>query len=390
MIRHSQKPGVTGLLSRAKQAGLSIVEVMIALTISTILTIGVVQLFVANSETYNMLMGQSRIQENARFALEYISRSVRMAGYKGCFSVNGRVSTTIDPDTDIPYEYDIRQSILGYEGVSDGNWLPSLNELPGNYGGADTSYVPGAGITSGEVRTGAGAWERSDVLVIRRISNNDMLLAEDMLTSSDDIVAIEPAGGLDLGCAGCVNDKPKDDLALIYDCEKSTIFRVTDIAAGTGAGEVIIKHNVADLNPQNAVAQLAEFNTFEGLDAGVAAIVTDIFYIAEGSGVNNVGDRPWSLWRKSGISPPMEIVEGIENFQVEFGVDTDSDGIPNQYVTPNLVAPADRRFILTVRVEIVATSVDDVGSEKLAPGGNPADGIMRRQFSQTMQVRNKG
>jgi len=372
------------------QKGMSIVEVMIALTISTILTIGVVQLFVANSETYNMLVGQSRVQENARFALEYISRSVRMAGYKGCYSVNGKVATTITPPTAVPYEYDIRYSLGGYNGEADGIWLPALNNLPETFGGTDTSYVGGRGVPTDTIRTGASSADWTDVLVVRRISPNELVLADDMLTSSDDIIVNKPASGFDFGCVGCLENTARDDLALIYDCEKSTIFRVTDIIDGPAAGQATIRHNAADLNPQNGTTQLAEFNTFEGLDAGVAAILTDIFYIAPGSGVNNAGDTPWSLWLKSGPNTPVEIVEGIENLQIEFGVDTDNDDIPNQYVSPNMVAATDLKDVITVRVEIIATSVDDVGSTQLKPGGGAADGVMRREFSQTMQIRNKG
>ena len=62
--------------------GFSLVELMISLALGSVVTAGVVQLFVANSETHTLVNGQSRMQESARFALEFIGREVRQAGYR--------------------------------------------------------------------------------------------------------------------------------------------------------------------------------------------------------------------------------------------------------------------------------------------------------------------
>ena len=53
------------------QRGLSLVELMISLTVGSVITAGIVQLFSANSDTHRVMMGQSRIQESARFALDF-------------------------------------------------------------------------------------------------------------------------------------------------------------------------------------------------------------------------------------------------------------------------------------------------------------------------------
>ena len=74
-----------------KQQGLSLVEVMIAITLGSVLTVGIVQLFVANSETHRLMMGQSRMQESARFAFDFMGRSLQRAGYRGC-------SRTVKPE----------------------------------------------------------------------------------------------------------------------------------------------------------------------------------------------------------------------------------------------------------------------------------------------------
>ena len=73
-------------VKKALVKGFSLVELVIALALGSVVTAGVVQLFVANSETHNLLVGQSRMQESARFALDFIGRQVRQAGYRGCFA----------------------------------------------------------------------------------------------------------------------------------------------------------------------------------------------------------------------------------------------------------------------------------------------------------------
>lgn len=63
------------------QAGLSIVELLVALVISMLLMTGVVQVFLASKQTYASNEAASRLQENGRFALEFIAQSARHAGY---------------------------------------------------------------------------------------------------------------------------------------------------------------------------------------------------------------------------------------------------------------------------------------------------------------------
>ncbi len=64
-----------------KQAGLSIVELLVALVISMLLMTGVVQVFFASKQTYASNEAASRLQENGRFALEFIAQNARHAGY---------------------------------------------------------------------------------------------------------------------------------------------------------------------------------------------------------------------------------------------------------------------------------------------------------------------
>ena len=63
------------------QAGFSIVELMISLVLGLLLMTGVIQVFLSSRQTYATNEAMARQQENGRFALEFIARSARMAGY---------------------------------------------------------------------------------------------------------------------------------------------------------------------------------------------------------------------------------------------------------------------------------------------------------------------
>lgn len=399
-------------------AGFSLVELMIALALGSMVTAGVVQLFVANSETHSLLIGQSRMQESARFGLDFIGRQVRQAGYRGCFSGNDDLHTTMAPVTDpyIPYEFDLRAGVLGYNATGASLWTPALTELPNT--DADLAmnnlantvfkttydYGAGAGIDLDQVVSG------TDVVTFRHISQTDARLGGyldgggstvygTMPTSTEPIVVGVPAGWAEFDL---------DHLVMIHDCEKATIFRVTtsnpwgrnaDLSpkAAPAAQDLTVGHDLADADrTQNSFERLALLNTFE-VDAAISAIETHTFFIAPGEGVNNVGNNPLSLWRKSGLEAPVELIEGVEDLQLLYGVDTDEDRVPNQYVQANFVPSWQN--VVTVRVTIVVNSIDNVGSTSVPTHGcaiqdcvtdEVFDGLIRRSFTQTIQMRNSG
>lgn len=350
------------------QSGLSLIEMMIALTLGAIVTVGVIQLFVGSSQTYKLLVGQSRMQESGRFALSFIGRALRSAGYKGCYSVNQGVVTTLAVANDLPYEFDMRTGVSGINSTGPTTWVPALTTLPGTVSGTYTLPAGSTGINTATIVSG------TDVLTTRNLSPNEARLLEPPVAQTGPLIVNMPAGGLGFEL---------DHMAMASDCENATIFRITSVDLNTpNAGQATIGHdrNDADIY-QNTFEKLASVNAFDPIDAQVSAIETNIFYIAPGAGVNNVGDTPLSLWRKTGIRAPVELVEGVENLQVLFGEDLDNDGVPNWYRPANTVT--DFNEVITVRVSLTVNSVDDVGS-------NTADGLLRRTFTETVQLRNQG
>lgn len=67
---------------QSKQRGLSLIETMIGLLLGGIIIVMVTEVFNANKTSQNRIMSQARLQENARYALLFISRQVRLAGMR--------------------------------------------------------------------------------------------------------------------------------------------------------------------------------------------------------------------------------------------------------------------------------------------------------------------
>ena len=72
------------------------IEILIALLLSSILIGGVIQVFVSNKQTYYLQDELSRVQENGRFALEILQRSIRGAGFNNAAVGAFNTATTVD------------------------------------------------------------------------------------------------------------------------------------------------------------------------------------------------------------------------------------------------------------------------------------------------------
>lgn len=65
-----------------KQRGLSLIELMVALLLSSFLILGVTQIYIDNKRNYLFQQGQGENQENGRFALMFLEKELARAGYR--------------------------------------------------------------------------------------------------------------------------------------------------------------------------------------------------------------------------------------------------------------------------------------------------------------------
>jgi type IV pilus assembly protein PilW len=63
------------------QRGFTLIELMIAMLIGVFLMAGVIQIFLSAKQAYRLQENLSRLQENGRFAMDIMTKDIRMAGY---------------------------------------------------------------------------------------------------------------------------------------------------------------------------------------------------------------------------------------------------------------------------------------------------------------------
>lgn len=137
------------LPGHARQRGLSMIELMVAITLSLIMLGGVLTLFISSKRGYAIQDASGRLQENARFASSVLGESIRMADYWGGsgnsrnVTLSNKVATTLQAastcdalvaDTSTT----ITSGIIGYSGGT----YSSLPTNIQNCIASSNNYVP--------------------------------------------------------------------------------------------------------------------------------------------------------------------------------------------------------------------------------------------------------
>ncbi|MCD5993220.1 prepilin-type N-terminal cleavage/methylation domain-containing protein [Pseudomonas sp. CDFA 602] len=74
--------------------GFGLIEVMVALVLGLVVSLGILQIFTASRATYQSQNASARMQEDARFILSKLTQEVRMTGMYGCLNFNGYTPTS--------------------------------------------------------------------------------------------------------------------------------------------------------------------------------------------------------------------------------------------------------------------------------------------------------
>ncbi len=363
-----------------KQSGLSLIELMIASVIGLVLLSGVVTIFSSNSASSKMSTNMSRLQDSGRVALDLLSYGVRMTGYEGCRDASKdsiRVLSTTGPTINFP-----DNAVWGSEVDNSGTWDPLIHsDLNGSTNGIST-----------KVR------ENTDVLYLQYGSGRSTVLSSDMAGAAGDVILPNNPDQLRTG-----------DLVMIADCVTTNIFRATGVTEDVTTGITTIQHS----NTTNSLAALTK--AFEGtgdtkdVPVRVMRFVSAAYYVGDSGRKMPDGSEVWSLFELDTTTPdsePTELIEGVENFQVLYGVQPDPSAasairyIPAEDVT-NFGEVVSVQLGLLISTPEYSTTTDDTQSYNIAgttidppsaTGTNakhPGDRRLRASFNATIQIRNR-
>ena len=272
-----------------RYAGMTLIELMVALAIGAFLMIGAVRVFMQGRTTFKITESISRLQENARFALDALEPDIRMAHYFGLTARETKIANRAGP-TD--------PNGLGADtcGV---NWLIDFdNSIQATNGSTPWPWACGAFT---------GAATNADTLVVRRVAQDVTLPA-----------ALQ-AGQLYIHSARFVD---------------AQIFQGPPVPGG--------------FNPATSETH---------------AVVVNGYYIDNQSSLGpNIPSLRRKVLRSTGAIDDEEVLPGVEDMQIQLGLDMDATGQPNRgsidrYVNPGdpIITPGSASFdpnaqILAVRI----------------------------------------
>jgi type IV pilus assembly protein PilW len=335
-----------------QQKGLSLIELMISITLGLMLMLGVLNVFLGSRGAFVSQQAISRIQESGRFAIDYMNKEIRMAGFLGCASNvdDSKIITTLG--TAGVFRWDYKTIVKGYTDTT----MPA---------GSD----PAATGTKLVVKAG------TDVLEIVSASGTQVLVTADTTTGSLTTTASDClSGGL------CAND-----ILVASDCQKAQIFQATSMS-----GSPLTINHAAGSAPGNATPVWTD--KLFGAGAEVTKMRKMLFYIK-----NNAAGVP-SLWLwDNGLNS--ELVEGVEDMDIQYGIDTTGDDdVPDVYKTAADVTTGEWADVKSVHIELlVRTPEDRVLAEpqkytfplSSASATTPTDRVMRQVFVSTVAVRSR-
>ena len=303
-----------------RRAGFSLVELMVAMTIGLVLLAGVVSTFAESSRTHRELQKLSQQIENGRFAVDMIAGDLRHAGFYGQFHSLPAVPGAL-PDP--------------CEAASTAN-LYNATSIPVQvYSAADFATRADLSATScaGFGLTSANLLPGTDVLIVRRADTRALAAADVPVANEVYIQANLAAAQIQLGNSGSSIGTTKKADGTAADLLKKD---------GTSADIRRYRVHVYFIAPCSIPAGGGTVCTGAADDSGRPIPTLKRLELTSVAGATTMRLVP--------------LVEGIENLQVEFGVDDSpatsdpltgliGDGAPDSFVAgptlaqlPNVVA----------------------------------------------------
>lgn len=403
-------PGASRLASRVSQRGVSLIELMVAITIAMLVTLGLIQIFGASRASSQMQEGLSRVQENGRFITQQMQRQFRMVGYSGCAADSERVKN----DTSVNHmlnastglvasEYRFQRPVEGFT-VGTSTTPSELTDEAADLVGNNDALV---------LRT---VGEQGIPVFSRRLNGNDLWVTIPAVVQAPDVIA---AGNVPA-------------IYALENCVRADFFEASInssqlTAYGLGGLNV---YNPTDGGPWSALAagkSLLDTLVATGTITGVAAAPRELdyelhraeyaaFYIK-----NNAEGVPSLYVRRfertgdpTSLGAAEELVSGVDGMQLRFGFDDSAeiDGTVDEFLTAEGVigaatteAEEDARWrrVLSIRVALLLRSEQRAGVSGTESDGStartfdllgvtvtpPNDGRMRQVYETTIAVRNR-
>jgi prepilin-type N-terminal cleavage/methylation domain-containing protein len=315
------------------QRGLSLIEVMIAITLGLILMAGLIQFFIGNKQSLQVQQAINGMQENGRYAMRVVSDSLHMADHWGGVEANlvsGTPAVTGIGGCDAAWILNVAEGIRGFEGaaavpmpagcVAAADYEPNTDAFVVRHAGG--TYFPGATANA----TGNDIWV------------NTRVGFDSTLTTGAAVSAVDENG-------------------LYHYPYQVSLYYILPCSNPAGA---------------NCAAT----------DDGGNPIPTLVRLNLEGNQLTE-----------------QALVSGVEQMQIEYGVDTNADNDANFYAPAAAVTASQWNRVVSARISLVVRAdqrgqIADTTAYTLPGGFNytPAandQAYARKVFTRIVQIRNR-
>jgi type IV pilus assembly protein PilW len=369
--------------TRLRAQGFSLVELLIAMTLSLIIAAAMALIFMKVTETNREQFKASQQIENGRFAVELLNNDIRHSGLLGEFG--GPFPSSAFGALPDPCDLTLYPS---------GNMTTSTTTSPFAY--AIQGYNAATLTAAASVPTACQTWidsaslkAGSDILVVRRLDTLPLIDLEastartSATPTNGELYAQTTVDTLDIQVGGgTAIDKDK---------------------TAAGAAATLLRKDYT---------QAAVSGVRPTIAANIRKIHVNVYYVSpcrKGSGSNGVcasGDdsiptlKRLELGAASGAATftAVPLVEGVEFMKVRYGIDSNADGTADSYsATPALAGWPN---VVQTEVRIVARNVDaststdpksyDLGSSLTYTPSGAASYYKRHLFTQQTYITNVG
>lgn len=350
-----------------QQTGFTLIELLIGLALAAMLSAAIAKIVMTNSENVKLSDSYAKIQDSARFSLDYLSKDMRMAGYMGCINTN-RASPKVSyllSTTDSAYKaglHSFTQSIRAIDDyvASDATEVALFNSVTNN-----STLKP---VTN------------SDVFISSSALPTDIVLGATHLATTNNMTVTGPANQLSVLAKGTI--------LMLTDCSTAHIFSISNITFPTTTSAIITHATAVTPGIDNTIALFTPKDY--GVGSQVSVMNTIVYFIAKSNLVATpVGAQQInSLYRMSTINGGAieELVPYIQDMQLQYSVDTDGDGAPDTYKTAKQMSTDGNDMASTaysINIQLIVAGDTNVKSSQV-------DGKLRKTYMRTVNIRNAG
>jgi type IV pilus assembly protein PilW len=300
---------------KRKIRGYSLIELMVAITLGLVILAGMAQIFTNSKQGYQVQQGTSRLQENARFAIDYLSLYIRMADYWGSGVKASSVGFASTPASG--------------SGCSNAQWIVDpTNGIHGYKGAAAASSLGDATLAACIAAITTGYIPNSDVLVIRQV-NPDTFATTTCVNATGTSTT-------------CPNGSP-------VTADSGYWLRS---AVGTRTGELFTNSDIATVNG----VITGDYTNSTGGSQNFQFQAMVFFLAVADSGAGQTPTLYVLPSQGTSLGPAQPLVDGVEMLKFEYGVDTQYNSAGDT-LSVSAYLPADKvtnwAQVISLRVSMI-------------------------------------